>query len=180
MASGTWGDLSGLGGRAACLLFWRRAKKIFGAGGFADGGGTARRIPDKLFRIAGELVSAGGNGERQREKADHHCWFAGRAGRSGENVSASHSILRGLAARIRGILSGLPGKDGELGASRRANSAGIRLVACERAPGNGEQSLPGLGASRGIPHLGREPASWICVVFRTRFVLDFVRAQCGG
>ena len=40
---------------ATCVLFWRGAKKIFGAGGFADGGGASRRISDELFRIAGDV-----------------------------------------------------------------------------------------------------------------------------
>ena len=67
MAGGAGGDLLRLGTRAACVLFWRGAEKIFGASGFASGNGTARRIPDELFGIAGEFVSARANGERQRD-----------------------------------------------------------------------------------------------------------------
>ena len=179
MASGSRGYLSGLGGRAACFLFWRGTKKILGAGRFTDSSGAARRIPDKLFRIAGEFVPAGSNGERERKKADHHCRFAGRAGGSGENLPASDGRLHGPAPGICRVLSRLPGEDGELGPSRWSNSTGLRLVACQRAPGNGEQSLPWHGTRGGIPNFGREPAARIRVVFWAGFVLDFVCAQCG-
>ena len=178
MAGGARSDLFGLGSRAACVLFWRGDEKILGAGGFADSDGTSCRISNELFGIAGEFFPAGADGERQRGEGDRPRRVAGRAGGGGENLSASDDYLRGLAAGIRGILSGLPGKNGKRGTSRCPNAASLRLVARERAPRNGKQSLPGHGTCRGIPHLGREPASWICLVFWTRFILDFLRAQC--
>src|SRR6266481_8734917 len=177
MAGGTRSNLFGLGCRATCILFWRGTEKILGTGGFADGDRASRGIPDKLFGIAGKFLSAGSDATRQREEVDRHCRFARRAGGSGKDLSASGERLRGLAARIGGLLSRLPGKDRERRASRCANPTGLRLGARERAPGNGEQSVSGHGTRRGIPHFGREPAPGICVVLRARFLLDFVRTQ---
>src|SRR5258708_12786329 len=142
MAGGSRSDLFGLGGRAACVLFWRGAEKILGAGGLANGGGAPCRIPNELFGIAGEFFPAGADGERQREEADRYCRVAGRACRSGEDLSASDDFLRGFAAGVRGILPGLPREDGERGASRWANPGGLRFGPVQRVTMNCNQSLP--------------------------------------
>src|SRR5438105_6388682 len=156
MAGGAGGDLFGLVGRAACVLFWRGAEKILGAGGLANGDGASRRIPDELFGIGGEFGSAGADGARQREEVDRYCGVAGRAGGGGENVCASDYRLRSTLEGIRGILRRRSWKNGERGTSGCADPGRVRVVASERVARHGQQSLP-VHRTRGrIPHLGRE------------------------
>src|SRR5258708_31796941 len=129
MACGTGSNISGLGSRAACVLFWRRTEEILGVGGFANSSGASCRIPDELFGIAGEFVPPGADGERLREEADRHCRVAGRAGGGGENLSPSDDGLRGFVEGVRGILSKLSGADSHGGSAGWADSAGLRFVA---------------------------------------------------
>src|SRR5258707_594497 len=104
MASGSGGDLSGLGGRTTRVLFWRRTEKSFSVYWFAYGDGAARGVSDELFRFAGEFIPAGSDGERQREEVHRDCRVAGRAGGGGEDVSAFDIGLRAIMERLRRIL----------------------------------------------------------------------------
>src|SRR5258707_15544636 len=118
MAGGSRSDLFGLGGRAACVLFWRGAEKILGAGGLANGGGAPFRISKELFGIAGEFFPAGADGERQREEADRYCRVAGRGCRRGEDLSASYQFFGGFCWGVRGKLPGFIRENGERGVFR--------------------------------------------------------------
>src|SRR6266849_10096761 len=178
MAGGTWGDLSRLGRSAACILFWRGTEEILGVGGFADGSGAARGIPNELFGIAGKLVPTGGDEKGKRIEVDRDCGFIEREGGGGENVSALDVGLRAIMEGIGRVLSRLSGKNGERGTAGCADPAGLRLGAGKHSARNGEQSVAGDGAGCGVPDFGTKPAAGVRVVFWQGFVLDFAGAEC--
>src|SRR5690242_10741406 len=107
MAGGAGSDVSGLGGVTACVLFWRRTEKVFSVYWFADSDRAARRVSDELFRIAGEFIPAGADGEGQREEVHCHCRIAGRTRSGGEDLSAPDDGLHAIMERLRRVLSRL-------------------------------------------------------------------------
>src|ERR1700687_798565 len=107
MACGAGSDVPGLGRAATCVLFWRGAKEIFGAGGIADRGGTQRRVPDQLFGINRKFVSPGSNGKRPGNKGDCDRSVHGRKGRRGKGLPTPDSRLCRIITRFCKILSGL-------------------------------------------------------------------------
>src|ERR1700737_2882797 len=107
MACGAGSDVPGLGRAATCVLFWRGAKEIFGAGGVADRRGTQRRVPDQLFGINRKFVSPGSNGERPGNKGDCDRGVHGREDGRGKGLPTSNRRPCGAITRFCKILSRL-------------------------------------------------------------------------
>ena len=120
-------------------------------------GVTNKGKDQKLIVISGSM-----NGHAEAEATYRHLLEDHRAASAQESAKYYEDYLRDTVQRF---------------AARRAIAAGVRLVARQRAARHGHESVSRHGTCRGISDFGRERAAGICVVFRARFDVDFVRAE---
>src|SRR5580658_644657 len=125
MAGGAGSYVYRMGFRAEGICVWRRAEKVCGICGVADGRKPGRRVSNELFGVAGEFVPARGDfqGQNVANRGDRRVGDGPH--RRGERVSAAYFWIRRNVARIGGLLPELSQPNGERGVAGQTDSAGV-------------------------------------------------------